>query len=230
MSKSLSSSVACGFVARASSKTVRMRGMRPKRRATRVSPLSYLSNTGMITTSLITSQASMSPVKSVTSLRIRARCASRISSSDSSSSHGEVLGRQLVLAALAPQLAVGERDQVEADAAEEKLVRGLLHHDVGPDEGCPVGTDDRDQSLAGAVLHVSPRSFRCPYFQPLTAPVRPPTMRRSNRLKNASAGSMDSDVKARTFAVSTEYCEANACTPRGNVNVESSFRMNSGSR
>ncbi len=35
-------------------------------------------------------------------------------------------------------------------------------------------------------------------------------MRRSNSVKNMSAGIMDSEVKARTFAVSTEYCEANA--------------------
>ena len=48
---------------------------------------------------------------------------------------------------------------------------------------------------------------------PLTAPVRPPTIRRSNRLKNTSAGIIDSDVKASTFAVSTEYCDEKACTP-----------------
>ena len=55
-------------------------------------------------------------------------------------------------------------------------------------------------------------------------------MRRSNRLKKTSAGIIDSDVNASTFAVSTEYCDANACTPSGSVKVASLFRMNSGSR
>ena len=40
-------------------------------------------------------------------------------------------------------------------------------------------------------------------------------MRRSNRLKNTSAGIIDNEVNASTFAVSTEYCDANACTPSG---------------
>ena len=53
--------------------------------------------------------------------------------------------------------------------------------------------------------------------QPLTAPVRPPTMRRSKRLKKTSAGIIDSDANASTRAVSTAYCDANAWTPRGNV-------------
>ena len=44
-------------------------------------------------------------------------------------------------------------------------------------------------------------------------------MRRSKRLKNTSAGIIDSEVKASTFAVSTEYCDANACTPSGSVKV-----------
>src|SRR5690606_26357847 len=64
---------------------------------------------------------------------------------------------------------------------------------------------------------------------PFTAPVRPPTMRRSNRLKKISAGSIDSEVYARTRAVSTEYCDAKFCTPSGSVNSAWSLRMNSGS-
>jgi hypothetical protein len=36
-------------------------------------------------------------------------------------------------------------------------------------------------------------------------------------LKNTSAGIMDRDVNARTLAVSTEYCDANAWTPSGSV-------------
>jgi hypothetical protein len=52
---------------------------------------------------------------------------------------------------------------------------------------------------------------------PFTAPVRPPTMRRSKMLKKMSAGIIDSDVKASTLAVSTEYCDAKACTPSGSV-------------
>src|SRR5690606_33129161 len=65
--------------------------------------------------------------------------------------------------------------------------------------------------------------------QPLTAPVRPPTMRRSNSEKKMSAGIIDSDVNASTRAVSTEYWEENAGTPSGSVYDISSFRMNSGS-
>src|SRR5690606_37019672 len=41
--------------------------------------------------------------------------------------------------------------------------------------------------------------------QPLTAPVSPPTIRRSKSEKNTSAGIIDNEVKARTAAVSTEY-------------------------
>ena len=55
-------------------------------------------------------------------------------------------------------------------------------------------------------------------------------MRRSNRLKNTNAGIIDSEVNASTFAVSTEYCDAKACTPSGRVKVSWLFRMNSGSR
>jgi hypothetical protein len=51
-------------------------------------------------------------------------------------------------------------------------------------------------------------------FQPLTAPVSPPTTRRSNKLKNTSAGIIDNEVNASTFAVSTEYCDAKASTTR----------------
>ena len=53
-------------------------------------------------------------------------------------------------------------------------------------------------------------------------------MRRSKRLKKTSAGIIDSEVNASTFAVSTAYCEANACTPSGSVYAASLFRMNSG--
>lgn len=56
--------------------------------------------------------------------------------------------------------------------------------------------------------------YRC---QPFTAPVRPPTMRFSKTEKKTSAGSMASEVKARTFAVSVEYCEENTWTPSGRV-------------
>jgi hypothetical protein len=47
------------------------------------------------------------------------------------------------------------------------------------------------------------------------APVSPPTMRRSNELKNTSAGIIGNEVNASTFAVSNEYCDAKACTPQG---------------
>ena len=53
-------------------------------------------------------------------------------------------------------------------------------------------------------------------------------MRRSKMLKKMSAGIIDSEVKASTLAVSTEYCDAKACTPSGSVKDASLFRMNSG--
>ncbi len=52
---------------------------------------------------------------------------------------------------------------------------------------------------------------------PFTAPVRPPTIRRWKTAKNTSAGIIDSEVNARTRAVSTEYCDENAWTPSGSV-------------
>src|SRR3954463_8044589 len=64
---------------------------------------------------------------------------------------------------------------------------------------------------------------------PLTAPVRPPTMRRWKIRKKMTAGTIDNEVKASTLAVSTEYCDANDCTPSGNVYDDSLFRMKSGS-
>jgi hypothetical protein len=88
MSKSLSSSVADGLVCRAASNASRMVGMRPRSQASRVRPLGSLSNTGMITTSLITSQVSMTPAKSATSRRMRASCTSAISSVVRSSNQG----------------------------------------------------------------------------------------------------------------------------------------------
>ena len=56
-----------------------------------------------------------------------------------------------------------------------------------------------------------------PRVQPLTAPVRPPTIRFWNIPKKTNAGNIASEVNARTFAVSTEYCEENAWTPSGSV-------------
>src|SRR5665648_685676 len=73
MSKSLSSRVARGLVARASSKASRTVAIRPMSRHSRVIPLSSLSKTGMITASLIASQVSIRPAKSATSRRIRSR-------------------------------------------------------------------------------------------------------------------------------------------------------------
>ena len=55
-------------------------------------------------------------------------------------------------------------------------------------------------------------------------------MRRSKMLKNTSAGIIDSEVKARTAAVSTECSDENDWTPSGRVYCLESFRMNSGSR
>lgn len=55
------------------------------------------------------------------------------------------------------------------------------------------------------------------WCQPFTAPVRPPTMRFSKTEKKIRAGSMASEVKARTFAVSVEYWEENTWTPSGRV-------------
>src|SRR5450756_2222791 len=77
-------------------------------------------------------------------------------------------------------------------------------------------------------VSVPPKLDQAP-TQPLTAPVRPPTMRRSNSEKNTSAGIIDSDVNASTRAVSTEYCDANDWTPRGSVYEDSLLSMNSGS-
>ncbi len=51
----------------------------------------------------------------------------------------------------------------------------------------------------------------------MTAPLSPPTIRRSKMLKKSSAGIMDSDVKASTAAVSTECSDEKACTPNGRV-------------
>ena len=55
-------------------------------------------------------------------------------------------------------------------------------------------------------------------------------MRRSASVKNSSAGSIASEVKARTAAVSCEYWVENACTPSGRVKAAGSFRTSSGSR
>ena len=50
--------------------------------------------------------------------------------------------------------------------------------------------------------------------------MRPPTIRRSASRKNTSAGSIDSAVKARIFAVSELYCEENVAVPSGSVNCD----------
>jgi len=55
-------------------------------------------------------------------------------------------------------------------------------------------------------------------------------MRRSNSEKKTRAGIIESEVKASTRAVSTEYWEENACTPSGRVYCISLFRMKRGSR
>src|SRR5690606_32050010 len=57
----------------------------------------------------------------------------------------------------------------------------------------------------------------CGSGQPLTAPVRPPTIRFSKNEKKMSAGIIDSEVNASTRAVSTEYSDENAWTPSGRV-------------
>src|SRR5690606_31237768 len=62
---------------------------------------------------------------------------------------------------------------------------------------------------------------------PFTAPVRPPTIRRSNAEKKTSAGIIDNETKASARAVSTEYCDANACTPSGSVYSAVSLRRKS---
>src|SRR5665213_921836 len=64
--------------------------------------------------------------------------------------------------------------------------------------------------------------------QPLTAPVRPPTMRRWAIVKKMSVGSIDSAVNAKTFAVSAEYCDWNVATPSGNVKWIWLLNTNSG--
>ena len=56
------------------------------------------------------------------------------------------------------------------------------------------------------------------------------TRERAGRDASPSAGIIDSEVKARTLAVSTEYWDENAWTPSGSVKEASLFKMNSGSR
>ena len=72
--KSLSNNVASGLASLACANTHLIRPTRPKSLQMRVIALSYLSKIGMITTSLIASQISMTPLKSVTSRVIRAIC------------------------------------------------------------------------------------------------------------------------------------------------------------
>src|SRR6185437_13556096 len=65
---------------------------------------------------------------------------------------------------------------------------------------------------------------------PFTAPVRPPTMRRSAIARNASAGTMDRPVNARIFAVSWVYWVWKFATPSGRVKLFWSLNASSGSR
>ena len=67
----MSTSVADGLAARASSNAIRTMAMRPRARASGVMALSPLSNTGMMTASLIASQVSIRPAKPPTMSRIR---------------------------------------------------------------------------------------------------------------------------------------------------------------
>jgi hypothetical protein len=57
----------------------------------RLTPLSYLSKTGMITAWLTTSQVSISPANPITSRRMGPSCAATISSSGRSSSQSAVI-------------------------------------------------------------------------------------------------------------------------------------------
>ena len=78
--KSLIRSVAEGFSAFAASNTSFTSLKRPYCLHILVIALSYLSNTGMITTSFITSHIFTRPLNALTSLWIRASCFSRITS------------------------------------------------------------------------------------------------------------------------------------------------------
>ncbi len=90
MSKSFSRSVAVGLVSRAAANVARTIPTRPSACAIFVMPFSPRSKTGMITTSLITSQVSMRPAKSATSRRIRSSATSMTSSTGSSVSQSAV--------------------------------------------------------------------------------------------------------------------------------------------
>ena len=65
---------------------------------------------------------------------------------------------------------------------------------------------------------------------PLTAPVSPPTMRRSASTKKASAGTIDSAVNARIRAVSCEYCDWNVADAERQREVRRVAEHSSGSR
>src|SRR6478609_3923413 len=81
-------------------------------------------------------------------------------------------------------------------------------------------------SIAGSHLVGLPFLFGHPF----TAPVSPPTMRRSARVKNSSAGTIASEVNANTMAVSCEYWVEKSCTPSGRVNDSESLSTNKGNR
>ena len=107
----------------------------------------------------------------------------------------EAVGRRLLVRTGVPAFAGHRRDDLAAlvDPVADEL-RELLNQRHLRVEGLHPRRDRGHHDVA----------------HPLTAPVRPPTIRRSNRLKNTSAGSIDNEVKASTLAVSTEYCDENA--------------------
>ena len=67
------------------------------------------------------------------------------------------------------------------------------------------------------------------FRQPLTAPVRPPTICFWKIEKQIRAGIIDIDVNASTLAVSTAYWELNIWTPSGTVYFDSELIMYNGS-
>lgn len=101
-------------------------------------------------------------------------------------------------------------DAVAGDVGQDPVVAGreLIGH-RGDDAAVliePVADELRGLLLEGHRGHKAQNAIGCRHdTHPFTAPVRPPTMRFSNRLKKISAGIIDSEVYASTRAVSTEY-------------------------
>ena len=124
----------------------------------------------------------------------------------------EAVDRGIRVSGRGDLLAGAGRDDLVAlvDPVPDELREFLVEGHVG-DERLHAGRDAGSKGSADA------GSVDGHAGQPFTAPVRPPTIRRSNRLKNTRAGIIDSEVNASTRAVSTEYCDANACVPRGSV-------------